>query len=140
MDRHHLQAMRIVAYDSAEARSTHFDMLRTQVLQRMDAAGRQTVAVTSPRSGCGKTVSAINLALSMARQSEQAVLLVDLDLRLAPGAPISETDRAIQAAQRATTGIGSVDVSYSVAGTGNRLDANPVDAGENTGTARPEAL
>lgn len=81
IDRHHLQAMRIVAHDSVEARSTHFDMLRTQVLQRMDAASCQTVAVTSPRSGCGKTVTAINLALSMARQSEQSVLLVDLDMR-----------------------------------------------------------
>lgn len=81
VDRHHLQAMRIVAYDPAEARSTHFDMLRTQVLQRMDATSCQTLAVTSPRSGCGKTVSAINLAFSMARQSEQHVLLVDLDLR-----------------------------------------------------------
>jgi len=58
----------------------------------------------------------------------------DVDLRLAPGAPLAETDRAIQAAQRATDAIESIDLSYSVAGTGNRLDANPVDAGENTGT------
>lgn len=56
------------------------------------------------------------------------------DLRLSPGAPISETDRAIQAAQRVTRDMETVQVSYSVAGTGNRLDANPVDAGENTGT------
>jgi len=58
----------------------------------------------------------------------------NVDLRLAPGAPLTETDRAIQAAQRATEYIDEVDLSYSVAGTGNRLDANPVDAGENTGT------
>ena len=58
----------------------------------------------------------------------------NVDLRLAPGAPLSETDRAIQAAQRTTAEIGDVAVSYSVAGTGNRLDANPVDSGENTGT------
>ncbi len=80
-DRHHLEAMRIVAYDAADFRSTHYDMLRTQVLQRMEAATFQTIAVTSPRLGCGKTVTSINLALSMARQSEQSVLLVDLDLR-----------------------------------------------------------
>ncbi len=55
------------------------------------------------------------------------------NLRLAPGAPLSETDRAVQAAQRATERVDSVALSYSVAGTGNRLDANPVDAGENTG-------
>ena len=81
IDRRHLQAMRIIAYDPAEVRSNHFDMLRTQVLQRMEAASYQTIAVTSPRVGCGKSITAINLALSMARQSEQSVLLVDLDLR-----------------------------------------------------------
>jgi len=58
----------------------------------------------------------------------------NVDLRLSPGAPLGETDRAIQAAQRATRGIDDIDLSFSVAGTGNRLDANPVDAGENTGT------
>jgi len=58
----------------------------------------------------------------------------NVDLRLPPGAPLSETDRAIQAAQRATVGIDVVALDYSVAGTGNRLDANPVDAGDNTGT------
>jgi HAE1 family hydrophobic/amphiphilic exporter-1 len=58
----------------------------------------------------------------------------NVDLRLQPGAPLAETDRAIQAAQSATVGIEAVDLDYSVAGTGNRLDANPVDAGDNTGT------
>jgi HAE1 family hydrophobic/amphiphilic exporter-1 len=58
----------------------------------------------------------------------------DVDLRLAPGAPLSETDRAIQTAQGAAAGIDVVALNYSVAGTGNRLDANPVDAGDNTGT------
>jgi len=58
----------------------------------------------------------------------------NVDLRLPPGTPLSETDRAIQAAQRATDGIDSVALDYSVAGTGNRLDANPVDAGDHTGT------
>jgi HAE1 family hydrophobic/amphiphilic exporter-1 len=58
----------------------------------------------------------------------------NVDLRLSPGAPIVETDRAIQVAQNATRDIDDVEVSYSVAGTGNRLDANPVDSGENTGT------
>ena len=58
----------------------------------------------------------------------------DVDLRLSPGAPLVETDRAIQAAYAATREIDDVELSYSVAGTGNRLDANPVDSGENTGT------
>jgi HAE1 family hydrophobic/amphiphilic exporter-1 len=58
----------------------------------------------------------------------------NVDLRLAPGAPLAETDRAIQAAQSVASAIDAVALDYSVAGTGNRLDANPVDAGDNTGT------
>jgi HAE1 family hydrophobic/amphiphilic exporter-1 len=58
----------------------------------------------------------------------------NVDLRLAPGAPLSETDRAIQAAQRVAAEIDAIALDYSVAGTGNRLDANPVDAGDHTGT------
>ncbi len=57
-----------------------------------------------------------------------------VDMRLPPGAPLAETDRAIQTAQRAAASIDAVALNYSVAGTGNRLDANPVDAGDNTGT------
>ncbi|HNP63776.1 MAG TPA: efflux RND transporter permease subunit, partial [Woeseiaceae bacterium] len=56
------------------------------------------------------------------------------NLRLPPGKPLAETDKAIQVAQRAASRIDAVELDYSVAGTGNRLDANPVDAGDNTGT------
>ncbi|MEM7433001.1 MAG: efflux RND transporter permease subunit [Pseudomonadota bacterium] len=58
----------------------------------------------------------------------------NVDLRLSPGTPLIETDRAIQVAQASTADVDVVDVNYSVAGTGNRLDANPVDAGDHTGT------
>ena len=58
----------------------------------------------------------------------------NVDLRLSPGAPLQDTDRAIRATQATTRDIENVELSYSVAGTGNRLDANPVDSGENTGT------
>ncbi len=57
-----------------------------------------------------------------------------LNLRLPPGSPLNETDRAIRIAQRAAAGIDDVELTYSVAGTGNRLDANPVDAGEHSGS------
>jgi HAE1 family hydrophobic/amphiphilic exporter-1 len=57
----------------------------------------------------------------------------NVDLRLPPGTPLEQTDRAVLAAQRASDQLGNVALAYSVAGTGNRLDANPVDAGENTG-------
>ncbi|MCP5144789.1 MAG: CpsD/CapB family tyrosine-protein kinase [Gammaproteobacteria bacterium] len=58
-----------------------FNMLRTQVLHRLTQKGWNTLAVTSPQANTGKTMSAINLAISMARELHHTVLLVDLDLR-----------------------------------------------------------
>jgi protein-tyrosine kinase len=81
LDLAHLQSHRAVAYDGKDLRSRSFDMLRTEVLQSMDLKGWKTLAVTSPTPSCGKTLTAINLALSMARQPERRVFLADLDLR-----------------------------------------------------------
>src|SRR5215510_11748796 len=61
-------------------RTKSFDMLRTQVLQSMNPKNWQFLAITSPTAGCGKTVTAINLALSIARQPELSALLIDMDL------------------------------------------------------------
>ena len=43
--------------------------------------GAQALAVTSPAAGDGKTVTAINLAGTLARGSDARVLLIDADLR-----------------------------------------------------------
>ncbi|MEQ1803699.1 MAG: CpsD/CapB family tyrosine-protein kinase [Gammaproteobacteria bacterium] len=58
-----------------------YRMLRTRVLQTMRNNGWTSVAVTGPASGCGKTLTAINLAVSLAMEVTHTVLLVDLDLR-----------------------------------------------------------
>ncbi len=55
------------------------------------------------------------------------------DLRLAPGTPLEQTDRAMAIAQRHAMELPQIDLTYAVTGTGNRLDASPTDAGENTG-------
>jgi len=57
--------------------------LRAEVIRSMDLKSWKILAVTSPTPDCGKTLTAINLALSMARKSERPVCLVDLDLRKA---------------------------------------------------------
>lgn len=77
----HLEAQRIIAHDISDHRGKAYDMLRTQVLRTMDLQSWQVLAVTSPTAGCGKTTTAINLALSIARQPERSVLLVDMDLQ-----------------------------------------------------------
>jgi protein-tyrosine kinase len=81
LDRAHLESKRVVAHDISDPRSSAFDMLRTQVLQTMDLKGWRVLAVTSPTAGCGKTLMATNLALSIARLPERSVLLLELDLR-----------------------------------------------------------
>jgi HAE1 family hydrophobic/amphiphilic exporter-1 len=55
------------------------------------------------------------------------------DLRLAPGTPLEQTDNAMAAAQGYAMELPEIALSYAVTGTGNRLDASPTDAGENTG-------
>jgi protein-tyrosine kinase len=76
-----LEQHRIVAHNVADLRSRAFDMLRTQVVQSMDQKNWHFLAVTSPTAGCGKSVTAINLALSIARQPDRPVLLIDMDLK-----------------------------------------------------------
>jgi HAE1 family hydrophobic/amphiphilic exporter-1 len=56
-----------------------------------------------------------------------------VDLRLPPGSALEQTDRAMAAAQGMAMDLPGVKRAYAVTGTGNRLDANPTDAGDNTG-------
>lgn len=58
-----------------------YKVLRTQVLYRLRENGWNVLGITSPREQEGKTLTAINLAISMAMDMTQTVLLVDSDLR-----------------------------------------------------------
>ena len=75
-----LRANRVISSPSDPV-AEPYKILRTKVLQRMRANNWRTLAITSPTEGCGKTVTAINLAISIAREANQTVLLVDLDLK-----------------------------------------------------------
>ncbi len=55
-----------------------------------------------------------------------------VDMRLASGSTLAQSDAAVSKAFEATKEIESLETSFSVAGSGNRLDASPVDSGENT--------
>ncbi len=56
-------------------------MLRTQILNTMSDQGRTSIIVTSANPGEGKTLTAINLAISFSHQMNKTVLLVDGDIR-----------------------------------------------------------
>jgi Mrp family chromosome partitioning ATPase len=76
-----LRERRVISSDDLQPASHAYRMLRTQVLQRARANGLSTVGVVSAINGEGKTLTAINLALSLAAEPNQTVMLVDLDLR-----------------------------------------------------------
>lgn len=81
LDAAHLEKNRIVALNKNAPMSWVFDLLRTQVLQKMDENGWRTLAITSPTPEAGKTVVSINLAMSIAHQTNRTAMLVDFDLR-----------------------------------------------------------
>jgi capsular exopolysaccharide synthesis family protein len=57
-----------------------FKILRTQVMHRLRENNWNVLGVTSPGHGEGKTLTAVNLAVSLAMETTQTVLLVDADL------------------------------------------------------------
>jgi Mrp family chromosome partitioning ATPase len=76
-----LERNRIMNPDATDPAAAAFRMLRTQVLQRMDANGWRSLAIFSPGSEDGKTTTAINLAVSLASGRRHTVLLVDFDFK-----------------------------------------------------------
>ena len=76
-----LERHRLVAALPKHPLTDSYRMLRTRVLQQMKGNDWNTLAITSPATGSGKTLTAINLAISLAREVNHTVLLADLDLR-----------------------------------------------------------
>ena len=72
---------RIVTFNKNNHLSLGFDILRTQVIDKMLKNGWRTMAVTSPIPACGKTMVSINLAMSIAHHTDKTAMLVDFDLR-----------------------------------------------------------
>lgn len=80
-DARRMNKERLVADSFAHPASDIYGLLRTQVLQRMKKHNMSTIAVTGPESGSGVTTTAANLAIAIALDVNQTVLLVDLNLR-----------------------------------------------------------
>lgn len=72
---------RVVAHNKEDPRSIPFQMLRAKALAALRTNNWNSLAITAPTQGSGKTMIAVNLAMSIAQESNQTVLLVDLDLR-----------------------------------------------------------
>lgn len=81
VSRQRLREQRIVSAFEPGPYTEAYKILRTHVLQRLREHGWNTLAVTSPGDREGKTLTAINLAISLAQEVGHTVLLVDADLR-----------------------------------------------------------
>lgn len=77
----YLEKNYIFAFNKNDTRSMLFDLLRTTVLQKMEEHGWRTLAITSPTPEAGKTMVAINLAMSIAQLTNMNAILADFDLR-----------------------------------------------------------
>ena len=72
---------RIIAGEIEDPRVEIYRQLRSQVLSAMKMHGWSTLAVTGPGENVGKTLTSINLAITIAHELNHTVMLVDLDLR-----------------------------------------------------------
>jgi len=81
VSREFLRQQRVISGHDPSPFVDAFKILRTKVLHRMRDQGLNTLAITSPGPHAGKTLTAINLAISLALEVNQTVLLVDANLR-----------------------------------------------------------
>ena len=76
-----LQHKRLIVGEEECSSAEEYKLLRTRILQRTRDEQRNVLMVTGPLPGEGKTLTCVNLAISIAQEAERAVLLVDADLR-----------------------------------------------------------
>lgn len=72
---------RVIASEYSDPRTEVYRQLRSQVLAKMKRNNWRSLALTSAYEGAGKTLTAVNLAITISQEENQTVLLVDLDLR-----------------------------------------------------------
>lgn len=81
LDESRLKENRVIAGLDYDDRVEAYRQLRTQVLKILKDNNWNTLAITSPGENAGKSLTATNLAISLSREVNHTVMLVDLDLR-----------------------------------------------------------
>jgi protein-tyrosine kinase len=71
----------VAATASHSLAAEQYRALRTRIKRAENGRALRAIAITSPGKGDGKSLTAANLALTMAQEFQQRVLLVDGDLR-----------------------------------------------------------
>jgi capsular exopolysaccharide synthesis family protein len=120
---HHKIDQRLVSLTRpASLEAEQYQTLRLN-LQRLKAARDiRMIALTSPTSGDGKTLTAINLAGALARSSDTRVLLIEADLRRptlakhfgVPGSAIGVADVVLNPVLTLEDAVRRLDFGFSV--------------------------
>jgi exopolysaccharide/PEP-CTERM locus tyrosine autokinase len=76
-----LSENRVLTSSSSPEFTDIYNLLRTQIFHRTKKNHHNVIMVTSAAQGEGKSLTALNLAISIARELDQFALLVDTDMR-----------------------------------------------------------
>jgi capsular exopolysaccharide synthesis family protein len=71
----------VAAHAHTSLAAEQYRSLRTRIKSAENGRALRTIVITSPNKGDGKSLTAANLALTMAQEFQQRVILVDGDLR-----------------------------------------------------------
>ncbi|MEO9886313.1 MAG: efflux RND transporter permease subunit [Balneola sp.] len=110
-------------YTTSEA--VYLSLLKTSLNNRL------IVIVIAILSFVGSLALVQRIGIELIPQLSQGEFKVEF--KLPPGTPIEQTDSALRTVQEATKQAKNVKSTFAVAGTGNRMDANPDQGGENWG-------
>ena len=77
----HLSPLLVAALAPHAVTAEQYRTLRTRIMLSEDGQPRRVLLITSPAKGDGKSVTAANLALTMAQEFNRRVVLVDADMR-----------------------------------------------------------
>jgi capsular exopolysaccharide synthesis family protein len=76
-----LDPLLVAAHAPSSLAAEQYRSLRTRLKHVENGRALRTIAITSPAKGDGKSLTAANLALTLAQEFQQRVLLLDADLR-----------------------------------------------------------
>jgi succinoglycan biosynthesis transport protein ExoP len=129
----HLDPILVTAQSSTSATVEQYRALRTRMLHADGGNAVHVVLVTSPGHGEGKSVTVANLGLTLARDGQRRVCVVDADLRtprmqalfgLPPGPGLSDVLAGRASLDEALVTLDEVNVTVLRAGTAT---AHPAD-------------
>jgi capsular exopolysaccharide synthesis family protein len=80
IDTKNLALKRIITFDNSDSGVESYRLLRTQLIRKMQVDHLVSIGITSPNANEGKTLTSVNLAISLAKTADIDVILVDGDI------------------------------------------------------------